>query len=101
MTDRQTESIMAFFGPLLDLFVERVADRVKEMSTAREPRYYTRKEACKVLGVTLPTLHAYTKRGDIQAMKINGRVLFDAWAIDDAVRTHSLYKGRRKEVRND
>ena len=81
--------------PFIDIIVDKVAAKVKEMASAREPRYYTRREVCKVLGISLPTLHEYTKRGDLQAMKVNGRVLYDAWQVDDAVRTHIIYKGKR------
>lgn len=87
---------MAFIAPFVDIFVEKVAEKVKEMATAKEPRYYTRQEACEVLGVTLPTLHEYTKRGDLQAFKMNGRVLYDAWAVDEAVKTKGVYKYKRK-----
>lgn len=91
----QTAKVLEFLSPFVDIFVERVAEKVKEMASTREPRYYTRKEACEALGITLPTLHEYTKRGDLVAMKVNGRVLYDAWAVDDAIRAHSIYKGRR------
>lgn len=83
-------------SPLMDIFVEKVAERVKEMSETKEPRYYTRKQACEVLGITLPTLNDYTKRGDLQSFRMNGRVLYDAWAVDEAIRTKKVYKGMRK-----
>lgn len=98
LSKEQAAVLGGILEPFIDIIVEKVAVKVKEMASAREPRYYTRREVCEVLGITLPTLHDYTKRGDLQAFKMNGRVLYDAWAVDDAVRTHSLYKGKRKET---
>ncbi len=96
ITSNQLANVMAFFEPLADLFVEKVAAKVKEMAEVKEPRYYTRHEVCDLMGITLPTLHDYTKRGDLQAMKIGRRVLYDAWAVDEAIKTKKVYKSMRK-----
>jgi excisionase family DNA binding protein len=38
-------------------------------------KFISRKEACKRMGITLPTLDKAIKRGDVQAVRIGGRVL--------------------------
>ncbi len=38
-------------------------------------KFISRKEACRRMGITLPTLDKAIKRGDIQAVRIGGRVL--------------------------
>ncbi len=95
LNTQQLANVVAFLEPLADLFVEKVAEKVKEMAEVKEPRYYTRKEVCELMGITLPTLHEYTKRGDLTPLKMNGRVLYDAWAVDDAIKTKQVYKGKR------
>lgn len=76
-------------------FAVSLIQQTKELYETKEPRYYTRKQMCELLGITLPTLHKYIKEGYLQPAKINGRLLFDAWAVDDAIRTRALYKGMR------
>ena len=38
-------------------------------------RLISRKEACRRMGITLPTLDKAIRRGDIEAVRIGGRVL--------------------------
>ncbi|NLO04098.1 MAG: excisionase family DNA-binding protein [Bacteroidales bacterium] len=38
-------------------------------------RFISRKEACRRMGITLPTLDKAIRRGDIEAVRIGGRVL--------------------------
>ncbi|MBR5678197.1 MAG: helix-turn-helix domain-containing protein [Paludibacteraceae bacterium] len=48
------------------------ADRAK----SKPVKTYTREQVCEMAHITLPTLWAKTKRGDINSMKIGGRVLY-------------------------
>ena len=48
-------------------------------------RTYTRFEVKDMLHVTLPTLDNMVKRGDIQAIHVGRRVLFDADEVDEAI----------------
>ena len=48
------------------------ADRAK----SKPAKTYTREQVCEMAHITLPTLWAKTKRGDINSMKIGGRVLY-------------------------
>ena len=83
------------FAPLIDSFVERVAQRVKQLEEEKEPKYYTRQQVCELLGITLPTLYNYVKRGDLHPFKLNGRTLFDAHTIDDAVKGGRQFKYKK------
>ncbi len=96
LTAEQRILLTDFVKPFLNLFIDKVAERVKEMAETKEPRYYTRKQVCEVMGISLPTLNEYTKRGDLQSFKMSGRVLYNAWSVDEAIRTKSVYKGMKR-----
>ena len=40
------------------------------------PEFITRKETCRILGVTLPTLNEWTKNGVIPAQRIGSRIRY-------------------------
>lgn len=50
-----------------------------------EPRYYSRAETAKILGIALSTLHEYTKDGLIKSSRLSGRVLFSDADIQNAL----------------
>ena len=58
-------------------------------------RKYTRQEVADILHVTLPTIDAMVKRGQIKCEKIGRRVLFNAEDIDNAVAGNRLYRYQR------
>ena len=93
LTTGQMASLISLFSPLVDIFVERVAQRVKQLEDDKEPRYYSRKEVAELLHVSLPTLHAMCNAGALQPQKIGGRVLFSAQGVDEAIRRGVLHKG--------
>ena len=41
-----------------------------------DEQYLTRREVCKMIGVSLPTLHELNKKGILQGHKINTRVRY-------------------------
>lgn len=49
------------------------------------PRYLTRKEVAKILGLSLPTLDRYNSLGLIQSKRIGNRVLFSDEDIQKAL----------------
>ena len=91
---------MAVFMPILDPFIDIIADRVSERvisaTMQKEPKFYSRKETAKLLGVSLPTLARLTKDGLIVAKKIGSRILYEADAIDAAVKEKRVFKYKRK-----
>lgn len=87
---------MPWLNPIIDEIAVRVADRLAEAMKPKEPKFYTRKETAQLLHVTLPTLARLTKEGMITAKKAGGRVLYEAEAIDAAVRENRTFKYKHK-----
>lgn len=47
--------------------------------------YITRKDAAKILKITLPTLHDWTKLGWVKGYKIGSRVLYKRHEVEAAI----------------
>jgi len=92
LTDAQLGNIMTLFEPIIDDFLERLSQRVRELQDAARPRFYSRREAADLLHVSLPTIHAMVKAGALVPKKIGARVLFDAALIDAGIADGSLQK---------
>jgi hypothetical protein len=70
---------------------EAVAEAIGE-AAKNKPKYYTRKDLCNLLRVTLRSVDNYTDRGIIKPKKVQGRILFSAEEIDDAIQGGKLTK---------
>ena len=66
------------------------------MDRRNDNRYLSAKEAAAALGVSLPTLYAYTSRGHVQSEATPGRVRERRYAREDVERLKE-----RKEIRRD
>ena len=86
---------MPILNPFIDIIVDRVSERVLSIATKKEPKFYSRKETAQLLHVTLPTLARLTKDGLITAKKVGRRVLYEAEAIDAAVKENRIFKYKR------
>lgn len=91
----QQTAILSFFAPIIDVIVDRVSEKVLTATERREPRYYTRQETADRIRVTLPTLARLTKEGLIASKRIGSRILYNADAIDEAVKKQVIFKYRR------
>lgn len=89
-------ALMPWLNPVIDVIVEKVTGKLLEAMKPKEPRYYSRAETAQLLHVTLPTLARLTKEGMITAKKAGGRVLYEAEAIDAAVREQRTFKYKHK-----
>ena len=88
----QTQQIvMGFISPIIDEIVDRVSERVLAASK-KEPKFYTRKEAAEILHVTLARI---TKDGLLISKRVGSRILYEADAIDEAVKKQVVFKYRR------
>lgn len=87
--------LMPILNPFIDVIVERVSEKILSATTKKESRYYTRLETARLLRMTLPTLARLTKDGLITAKKVGNRILYDAEAIDAAVKENRTFKYRR------
>lgn len=91
----QQAIIMSFFDPFVDVIVDRVSERILSITVKKEPKFYTRKETAKILHVTLPTLARITKDGLLISKRVGSRILYEADAIDEAVKKQVVFKYRR------
>lgn len=91
----QQAVIMSFFAPFIDVIVDRVSEKVLSATAKKEPKFYTRKETADLLHVTLPTLARLTKDGLITSKRVGSRILYEAEAIDEAVKKQVVFKYRR------
>lgn len=95
LNSTQQAVIMSFFAPVIDVIVDRVSEKVLSATTKKEPKYYTRQETADLLRVTLPTLARLTKDGLIICKRVGSRILYEANAIDEAVKQQVIFKYRR------
>lgn len=81
--------LVNFLRPLFkELAKEAISEMKEEMErqrAAEEPRFYSREEVAEILHVSLSTLWKLTTSGRISAQRVNGRVLYDANAIQQLV----------------
>ena len=54
-------------------------------TTSKETELLTRKEIAKLLRVSLPTLHDWTKRGIIKGYRIEGKVYYKRSEIEESL----------------
>lgn len=74
---------------------EAIRDIVRDEITAaletyhekqsRKKKYLTRQQVADALNVTLSTVHSYMNKGILKAYKVNGRTLFRANEVDEAL----------------
>lgn len=96
--DPRNVTLAPIIGQLLDSIADKVAERVLSALSGpndKEPRYYSRKETARILSMTLPTLARITKDGLITAKKVGNRILYEAEAIDEAVKERKTFKYKR------
>ncbi|WOG21075.1 helix-turn-helix domain-containing protein [Bacteroides thetaiotaomicron] len=93
--DQAQQAVISLFSPFIDEIVNRVSEKVLAATTKKEPKFYTRKETAKILHVTLPTLARLTKDGLLVSKHVGNRILYEAEAIDEAVKQQVIFKYRR------
>jgi len=65
---------------------DKLQSYFKELGSINtEKKYATREEVAKLLHITLPTLNQLTKSGQLTALRIGGRVLYDLKSIEDSL----------------
>lgn len=86
----------AFWEKLTDTIADKVTSRMVKVMKETKPRYYGRKEVAKILHLSLPTVSRLTADGILIGHNVNGRILYDAAAIDKAVSENEQFKRRKK-----
>jgi excisionase family DNA binding protein len=79
------QTSLSEFTEMIGNVVEEKLKTLQLPLTKHEPKFYTREETAKILSVTLPTLHSYTKNGTIQGTRIGSRVLYRLSDIESAL----------------
>jgi excisionase family DNA binding protein len=64
-----------------------------------QSEYITRNEVAKILKVSLPTLHDYTKQGWVNSYKIGTRVLYKKSEVQESLEKLASYKFRKGGLR--
>ena len=96
--DLSLSVLQPIINPLIDTIADRLAQKVVDVlatSAKKEPKFYSRSEASKILHVALPTLARFTKDGLITAKKFGNRILYEAEAIDEADSENRIFKYKR------
>jgi excisionase family DNA binding protein len=79
--------------------ISKVLDSKLSQSPLTKPQndsdYLSRKEVAKLLKITLPTLHDWTKLGFLKSYKIGTRVLYKPGEVKEAVEKVSLIKHKK------
>jgi excisionase family DNA binding protein len=76
--------------------VEEKLKNLNPQQSVQEPILLTRQETAKLLGVTLPTLHEWTKNGTIQGVRIGTRVRYRMPDIESALKNINNAKSKRR-----
>lgn len=90
----QQTAIISLFAPFIDEIVDRISEKVLS-ATQKEPRFYSRQEVAKMLHISLPTLARLTKDRILTSKRVGSRILYDAEAIDEAVKNDVIFKYKR------
>ena len=85
------------------LQIERLIDA--KLSITPKPQenqsgYYSRKEVAKLLKITLPTLHDWTREGLLKSYKIGTRVLYKPSEVKDALEKSITFKHKKGGIRH-
>lgn len=73
------------FENAIDKALERAFKEFVNPPKKGDSNLKSRKETAKILSISLPTLHTFTKEGIIQAYRIGNRVLYKQEDIDNAL----------------
>ena len=77
---------------------ETVREELQKMNTPtpqQETEYITRQETARILGISLPTLHDWTKKGVIIGYRISTRVRYRKNEVLQALQQVQTLKYRR------
>lgn len=82
---------------LVNLFLKGFTKEILPVikTTSKEIELLTRKETAKLLRVSLPTLHDWTKRGIIKGYRIEGKVYYKKSEIEESLTAIQAHKYSR------
>ncbi len=81
------------------LRIEQIIDKrlssLAPQNENSESDYVTRQEVAKLLKVTLPTLHDWTKMGWLQSYKMGNRVLYKRKELEKSIEKVMFHKHKK------
>jgi excisionase family DNA binding protein len=86
------EDLKAAISEVVKAEVERLNLHKPEPSA----EYISRKESARILGITLPTLNDWSKRGIIPSYRIESRVRYKKAEVEDSLRRVQTIKHSRR-----
>lgn len=69
---------------------EETTKRQTKLSSKNNEKYLTRAEVSKLLKISLPTLHRYTKNGIIKSYRIVGKIRYKLQDIENALKERNF-----------
>lgn len=81
---------------LKSIISEVIKSEIKLPPPVQPNEYKTRKETAAILGISLPTLNEYTKKGILVGYRIGSRVRYKTAQIDEALKQIQSLKYRRR-----
>lgn len=85
------EQLLEKIGKLLDSRLNSTTPQKKE----NQSHYLSRTEVAKLLKISLPTLHDWTKLKWLQSYKIGNRVLYKLEEVEEAIKKTSIQKHKK------
>ena len=84
------DELLEMIGKLLDAKLNApTAEEIKSTLLSRS-------EVAKLLKITLPTLHDWTKLGWLKSYKMGSRVLYDSLEVNEAIKKNNINKHSKK-----
>jgi excisionase family DNA binding protein len=87
-SQKSTALFQLSIGQAEAIFKGWIVDCIKgiEPHNKDTERIYSRKEACKILQISLPTLHKYIRLGIVKGHRVGNRVLITDVDINNALK---------------
>lgn len=85
------EQLLERIGKLLDSRLESTTPK----KTETQSHYLSRPEVAKLLKISLPTLHDWTKLKWLQSYKIGNRVLYKLEEVEEAIKKTAIQKHKK------
>lgn len=92
LTGINVNELLKRIGQLID---SKFSERQPEKNVSKQSDFITRSEVAKLLKISLPTLHYWTKAGLLKAYRIQCRVLYKREEVENALVSASVTKYKK------
>lgn len=77
---------------LRPIIVDAVKEAVPKELQKKDKQYYTRKQVCEMLHISVPTFYSYVDKGLLKKVKIEGKTLVEVEEFERAMATKELVR---------